>query len=80
MTEKVLVTMRLKDMERVHPDQTTRSCSNCGHTVGIFPSGQNALKTVPDLKIVCQKCVPPSDLNVVLPGALREATESVRKR
>ena len=72
----ILITMRLTDMHRVHPDQITGKCADCGHTVGIYPSGQNALKEYPDLKIVCQVCRPGGRAELV-PGAELEPSQSV---
>lgn len=56
MSERVLVCMRLDDMRKVHPDQIERACSNCGQTVGVYPSGQQALKTYPTMPIICVVC------------------------
>ena len=53
----VLVAMRLEDMHVVHPMQdNTRSCVRCRHVVGIYPSGQAALKRWPRLEIQCARC------------------------
>lgn len=76
-----LVVMRLKDMRRRHPLQdNSRHCSRCGQRVGVYPSGQRALRLEPGLAIVCQVCVAkshPSDLlQVLAPGALEESKES----
>jgi len=52
-----LVTMRLADMARMHPAQDdSHVCAECGHAVGIYPSGQRALRDHPGLKIICQLC------------------------
>lgn len=52
-----LVCMRLVDMGRVHPGQdNSRVCAGCGFQVGIYPSGQGALKANPGLRIICHKC------------------------
>jgi hypothetical protein len=67
-----LVTMRLADMARRHPAQDdTHVCSTCGHAVGIYPSGQRALREHPDMKIICQVCacaLPPEAIDA-LPAA-----------
>jgi hypothetical protein len=76
----VLICMRHADMARVHPGQdNTRFCSHCGARVGIYPSGQRALKRDSTLRIVCQVCaetLPPAP-SVLAPGALTEPFESV---
>jgi hypothetical protein len=52
-----LVTMRIADMSRMHPAQDdTHVCSGCGHAVGIYPSGQAALRKWPAMKILCSHC------------------------
>jgi hypothetical protein len=52
-----LVAMRLKDMHRVHPRQdNSHVCGKCGAPVGIYPSGQRALKANPGAGIVCVPC------------------------
>jgi hypothetical protein len=49
--------MRLVDMHRIHPHQdNSRSCSKCGERVGIYPSGQGALKRFPTMIIICSHC------------------------
>src|ERR1700735_3975091 len=52
-----LVTMRLADMRRMHPAQDdTHVCAECGHPVGIYPSGQRALRQWPEMKVICSVC------------------------
>lgn len=52
-----LVTMRIADMARMHPAQDdTHVCGTCGHAVGIYPSGQSALRKWPEMKILCSHC------------------------
>jgi hypothetical protein len=58
-----LVTMRLSDMVKVHPGQVTKTCALCGEPVGVYPSGQKALRAHPEAEIVCQVCVDPSAAN-----------------
>jgi hypothetical protein len=66
----VLVAMRLEDMHVVHPDQdNTRSCSKCGHIVGIYPSGQKALKRWLHTRIMCARCVNPTEADETRPAA-----------
>jgi hypothetical protein len=78
-----LLVMRLADMHRVHPEQdNSRVCACCGEQVGIFPSGQRALRFAPTLKIVCNVCAerqPRPVVRISAPGALDEARESVPK-
>ena len=57
MNPDALVAMRLIDMVKVHPAQdNTRVCGTCGQRVGIYPSGQRALRDHPGMAIVCQVC------------------------
>jgi hypothetical protein len=64
MTE--LVVMRLCDMHRLHPSQdNSRVCARCGEPVGIYPSGQAALRRDSSLKIVCNACVGKEGRDVV---------------
>ena len=52
-----LVCMRLTDMVKMHPEQdSSRVCAVCGQPVGIYPSGQAALKRCPDAEIECSVC------------------------
>lgn len=53
----MLVATRLKAMQRIHPAQSNEHCcSQCGERVGIYPSGQKALKANPGMTIVCSMC------------------------
>jgi hypothetical protein len=52
----VLVCMRLDDMHVVHPDQTEALCSECQHMVGVYPTGQRALREYSEIAVVCQRC------------------------
>jgi hypothetical protein len=55
--EPTLIVMRLTNMYKVHPRQDeSKVCSKCDERVGIYPSGQAALKANPDIKIVCINC------------------------
>jgi hypothetical protein len=52
-----LVCMRLVDMHKVHPEQATRACALCREPVGVYPSGQKALRLNQGrIEIVCQVC------------------------
>jgi hypothetical protein len=65
MVNPELIVMRLEDVQRVHPQQdNTRVCDACGEAVGIYPSGQDLIRRIPGLRIVCQHCtdLPPSVL------------------
>jgi hypothetical protein len=64
-----LVCMRLADMHVVHPDQSWGLCHKCQHTVGIYPSGQKALKRWPHTKITCVRCAKPEDFDIAIPAA-----------
>jgi hypothetical protein len=75
----VLIVMRLADMQRRHPAQdNSRFCPQCKHRVGIYPSGQGALKRDPTLTIRCQVCNQGAPLMVttLLPGVIEEVKES----
>lgn len=64
-TPDALVTMRIADMTRMHPAQDdSHVCVECGHPVGLYPSGQSALRKWPEMKIICAHCAVkrPSDL------------------
>jgi hypothetical protein len=73
-----LVVMRLIDMQKMHPQQdSSKVCALCGQPVGIYPSGQAAIKTEPTIEIVCSVCakrdydrfedtaIPASDLKTI---------------
>jgi hypothetical protein len=75
-----LLTMRLADMKKVHPKQITGKCADCGHAVGIYPSGQRVLMEMKDVRVVCQICKQPSDIALLAPGALLEPFQSVKKQ
>lgn len=80
MTEITLHVMRLAEMHRTHPQQITGHCSECGHTVGIYPSGQAILQQTPGVKLVCNVCGTPGEDAMLAPGAVDEALQSVKKR
>lgn len=78
----MLVVMRLAQMRRVHPKQVEMTCARCGETVGVYPSGQSALKADPTLEVVCSECaerepIPVNTMVALAPGAEREPLESV---
>lgn len=76
----ILIAMRLKDMDRVHPKQITGKCARCEHEVGIYPSGQEVMKRYPDIEIICQVCHTLTGKEELAPGALNEPFESVKKK
>lgn len=78
MTE--LLVMRLADMHRVHPRQIEAKCSRCGHVVAVYPSGQEVMRTYPEVRLVCQVCKVPGPSAALAPGAEHEPFESKRKR
>lgn len=75
-----LICMRTIDMQVVHPDQITASCAECGEEIGIYPSGQRALRDVPGIKAVCQMCRTPGPRAALAPGAEVEPFQSVKKK
>jgi hypothetical protein len=52
----MLVCTRLSDMTVMHPDQGWELCSQCQHTVGVYPTGKRAIERWPHLKILCMEC------------------------
>jgi hypothetical protein len=80
--DELLVTMRLMDMTWIHPQQdNSRVCANCGHQLGIYPSGQAALRKNPGLTVVCTLCAfsgaKPDDINLSA-GSLAEIRQEAR--
>jgi hypothetical protein len=55
----LLICTRLEDMTLNHPEQTNELCSKCQHAVGVYPTGQRAIRDYPSMQIVCSKCVDP---------------------
>jgi hypothetical protein len=77
-----LVVMRLDDMWNTHPDQdNSHVCSRCGARVGIYPSGQRALKDHPGTPVICSVCAA-VEKGPILPalGSIEEAIERIRSR
>jgi hypothetical protein len=76
----VLIVMRLAGMQRRHPGQdNSRFCPHCNHRVGIWPSGQAALKRDARLTILCSVCNDKAgglSTAMLAPGALHEPGES----
>ena len=80
MTNPQLLCMRLADMKRVHPDQITAPCSKCGKVVAVFPSGQEVMRQMPDVELICQVCREPTKLSILAPCAELEPFQSQRKQ
>jgi len=78
-----LICMRLIDMHKVHPQQVTQECALCGEKVGVYPSGQKALRLSPGpIEIMCQVCAikdydPNTDTNELV-GSINEIVQEVR--
>jgi hypothetical protein len=71
----MLVCNRLTDMTRMHPQQDdTHRCGKCDHPVGIYPSGQKALKRWPKIAIRCVRCamIDTTKADINLPAASLE--------
>lgn len=51
-----LVCTRLADMTIMHPHQLETICANCHHTVGVYPTGQRAMKRWPKMRVICVQC------------------------
>jgi hypothetical protein len=80
MVTPILIVMRLVDMARVHPHQITGHCARCGHEVGIFPSGQQAMREHLGIEVVCHRCKLPGPEAVLVPAAAAEPFETHRKQ
>lgn len=78
-----LICMRLADMTCVHPRQDdSRTCAECGERVGIYPSGQKALKANPAMVIVCARCAfanPDPDAEHALAAPLGDIRQEARE-
>jgi hypothetical protein len=73
----VLLVMHAADMVRVHPETDwSRTCSQCGARVGIYPSGQDVLRRRPDVIIICNRCEPNKSPIILPSGALLETYQS----
>ena len=78
-----LVVMRLVDMYKVHPEQVTMDCAVCGEKVGVYPSGQKAMRLHPGpVEVVCQVCTarehnPKEDVSV-LAGPIADIVQEIR--
>ncbi len=52
-----LICTRLVDMVKMHPHQdNSRACNRCRQKVGIYPTGQRALRLYPKIEILCISC------------------------
>jgi hypothetical protein len=81
MTQNIgLVCMRLADMHRIHPSQdNSHVCSDCGQRVGLYPSGQKAVRDNPGITIVCHVCAINDEADEVLSAApLDEIAQEMR--
>ena|SRR5258708_7447289 len=71
-----LICIRLAEMLRVHPDQITEHCPECGEEVGIYPSGQRALREhAGNIDIICNHC-DHGGFGQLAPGAELESFQS----
>jgi ribosomal protein S27E len=74
----MLVCTRLADMTVMHPDQSWDLCHECGHVVGVYPTGQRVIKEYPKMKVVCSDCantlIEPGD-EVSPAGSVEEITQ-----
>lgn len=81
MKSAKLIVMRLADMVMVHPDMAIMECEQCGVEVGVYPSGQMAMKMYPGgMELVCSVCNPPAPDTPPVPGALDEPAQSKRRQ
>lgn len=70
MGDKLLIAMRLIDMRRMHPSQdNSHRCVQCDAPVGVYPSGQRALRDDPELEILCSRCAKPGIGDIQMPAA-----------
>ena len=77
-----LVCTRLADMTNMHPQQIETICYKCGHMVGIYPTGQRALKKYPNMRVKCINCamkVMKSDDEVLSAGTPDEVVQEMRE-
>lgn len=83
MSERpMLVVMRLASMYKVHPrTDFSHNCERCKKAVGIYPSGQQAMRDHPGIEIVCHVCAEQDRGAIILaeplPGVEQERRESV---
>lgn len=84
--EKILICMRLANMHRVHPQQVEDRCRRCGEVIGIYPSGQLAMKMAAEagdtIILECEVCSAAGggvDGALLAPGALEEPFQSVSR-
>jgi hypothetical protein len=74
----MLICTRLADMTRMHPDQIEKICFECGHVVGVYPTGQQALERWPSVKIICTPCANPSPNDKIYSaGSLDEVVQEI---
>lgn len=79
----MLICNRLMDMTKMHPQQDdTHTCKRCGHPVGIYPSGQKALRKWPKMEIRCTQCamatMQPGDVNMPAAETPNELMAEIR--
>lgn len=75
-----LYVMRLDQMHRVHPAMDrSQTCDRCAQPVGIYPSGQDALRRYgrANVQVLCNVCEIPPPSSILAPGALAERSQSV---
>lgn len=78
-----LICMRRADMKYTHPDQVARLCSECGEEVGVYPSGQEAMKKYPKMAVICHVCDRANhqgQWSTPAPGAIKEALTNWARR
>ena len=76
----VLAVMRPDDMFCVHPrTDFSHVCAQCGHFVGVYPSGQKVLRSYEQVTLICNRCLPPGFAAPPAPGAIKERAEAVRR-
>ena len=78
----VLYVMRVANMTKVHPQTDfSHNCERCKKAVGIYPSGQQAIREHPGIEIVCDVCAGDPALAFLfgekLPGTDQERRESI---
>lgn len=82
MSDVMLIAMRVVNMHRTHPRANySHTCARCRAPVGIYPSGQKALRDNPGIEIVCEVCALSDAKGFILaerlPGVEQERRESV---
>lgn len=77
----LVVAMRAADMFVAHPGTDyTKVCSQCGETLGVYPSTIELMKHRKNVVLICNRCQPNAGRGFPLvPGAEQEIRQSRRR-